>query len=363
MEGIAGVQRKNKMVIPNRDMAQKEVEQGLDFILTHFKSPDFPRTISTYSTKNAQIRMLDKRLILENFKAASYLDCRINAYPDYTSFKGINRTAPSFFMCDLDLKDFNMDLKSLDKVLYTSVTKIRREIDGHPTILWTGGGYHIYQPLDGFILDECDIFAEFRDPEIDLTSKFMRFAEIHFTGGKSDTKHSPSVKSCLVRVPNTTNSKFKRILGRVRVIQEWDGIKPKINWILRDFRRYLIQERLDKKIHDAKTKRYRIKRARDKQDCWIEKLLEIPIEDYRKNAVNMILAPYLINIKRLTIKDAFAVINTWLDKCSSLRQLDSNITYIVNYALKRSQSTGHKPLRLENLKIRNRILFNQLTAD
>ena len=239
------------MVISNRDVAPKEVEQGLEFILTHFKSPDFPRTISTYSTRNAQIRMFDKRPTLENFKTASYLDCRINVYPDYTSFKDINRTAPSFFMCDLDLKDFNMDLKSLDKVLHTSVTKIRREIDGHPTILWTGGGYHICQPLDGFILDEYDVFAEFRVPGIDLTSKFMRFAEIHFTGGKSDTKHSPSVKSCLVRVPNTNNSKYERIHGKVKVIQEWDGIRPKINWILRDFRRYLIQEKLNRKIQEA----------------------------------------------------------------------------------------------------------------
>jgi hypothetical protein len=32
---------------------------------------------------------------------------------------------------------------------------------------------------------------------------------------------------------------------------------------------------------------------------WIEKLLETPIEDYRKNAVSLILAPYLINIKKV----------------------------------------------------------------
>ena len=111
-----GCSKENKTVISNRDVAAREVEQGLEFILTHFKSPNFPRTISTYSTRNAQIRMFDKQPTLENFKTASYLDCRINAYPDYTSFKDINRTAPSFFMCDLDLKDFNMDIKSLDKV-------------------------------------------------------------------------------------------------------------------------------------------------------------------------------------------------------------------------------------------------------
>ena len=36
---------------------------------------------------------------------------------------------------------------------------------------------------------------------------------------------------------------------------------------------------------------------------WIEKLLKTPISDFRKNSVNLILAPYLINIKELPIKN------------------------------------------------------------
>ena len=58
----------------------------------------------------------------------------------------------------------------------------------------------------------------------------------------------------------------------------------------------------------------------------------------------MILAPYLVNIKRLGINYASAVINTWLEKCSSLRRLDSNFEYIVNYSLNRSQKIGYNLL-------------------
>jgi hypothetical protein len=36
-------------------------------------------------------------------------------------------------------------------------------MDGHPTVLWTGNGYHIYQPMAGPILEETDIFARFND--------------------------------------------------------------------------------------------------------------------------------------------------------------------------------------------------------
>ena len=38
-------------------------------------------------------------------------------------------------------------------------------MDGHPTVLWTGNGYHIYQPMAGPILEETDIFARFNDPK------------------------------------------------------------------------------------------------------------------------------------------------------------------------------------------------------
>jgi hypothetical protein len=43
---------------------------------------------------------------------------------------------------------------------------------------------------------------------------------------------------------------------------------------------------------------------------WIEKLLQTPTADYRKNAVNLILAPYLINVKKLSYDDALNIINS-----------------------------------------------------
>jgi hypothetical protein len=38
----------------------------------------------------------------------------------------------------------------------------------------------------------------------------------------------------------------------VKIIQKWDGNRPAINWILRDFRRYLIQEKIDNKVAERK---------------------------------------------------------------------------------------------------------------
>ncbi|HZI71305.1 MAG TPA: hypothetical protein VFD60_09100 [Nitrososphaeraceae archaeon] len=79
-------------------------------------------------------------------------------------------------MIDIDLKDFASKdkLESYERIL----KKIQTSIHGYPTVLWTGNGYHICQPMERFILEEEDVFAKFIDPNgKDLRSKFMQFAE------------------------------------------------------------------------------------------------------------------------------------------------------------------------------------------
>jgi hypothetical protein len=93
---------------------------------------------------------------------------------------------------------------------------------------------------------------------------------------------------------------------------------------------------------------------------WIEKLLETPIDDCRKDAVYLILAPYLINIKKLSYDHALNIISNWLIKCGKIRQLDQNFDYMVRYALKSSAKNEYRPLKLETLKVKNKILYNLL---
>jgi hypothetical protein len=99
----------------------------------------------------------------------------------------------------------------------------------------------------------------------------------------------------------------------------------------------------------------------DEEGSKIEKLLQTPIDDYRKNAINLILAPYLINIKKASYDDALNIINSWLSKCGELRQLDQNFDYTVRYALKNSVKNGHRPLKFDTLKLKNKVLYDLLT--
>ena len=70
-----------------------------------------------------------------------------------------------------------------------------------------------------------------------------------------------------------------------------------------------------------------------KEIKWIEILLQTPIDDYRKNAIWRILAPYLINIKNLTYEESYNIIKEWLNKCNSMKPLDSYPSYYIKYNL------------------------------
>ena len=193
---------------------------------------------------------------------------------------------------------------------------------GHPSIVWSGNGYHIYLPIRSFILDG---FADFESPSV----KFLRFAEHSLSNGKADPCHSSnlSFKNCMLRIPGSHNSKCivrsNNAVGpttEVKIVQ-WDGKRPAINWLLRDFRRYLIQHKINSLLSERKKIRYSdaIKASTSPTRVWIETFLNIPIHDYRKYALRLIVAPYLTNIKRLSYDEAFTVVKQWLDLCSKKR--------------------------------------------
>jgi hypothetical protein len=143
-------------------------------------------------------------------------------------------------MVDLDLKDFAYEEDSkkkelLERALNKTLQNIKESIGGNPTVLWTGKGYHVYQPVSGFILEEYQTFYEFtKYLDKDLTSIFIQFAEEYFTDYTADRLHNPTVKSCLVRIPASLNSKcvMKGQDAEINIIQKWDGVRPSIQPLL-----------------------------------------------------------------------------------------------------------------------------------
>jgi len=177
---------------------EKYFKTYLDFILSHFEDPVWPRTISTHTTEGKQVLVYSKDQALVKFRQARLLDCRINAYPSYTEWKGLNRQAPNFLFMDLDLSRFK-SVEALNKALKNTLKSIKEKIgDISPTVLWTGNGYHIYLPVTAFILELESLFAEFENP----SRKFIRWAEQFLTNNKADPcrRDSLSFRNCMLRV-------------------------------------------------------------------------------------------------------------------------------------------------------------------
>jgi hypothetical protein len=335
---------------------ESAIKEGLNCILGHFptEEPLWPRTISTYTTERRQIPVCTKEEVLAIFRKANFLDCRISAYPDYTQWHGVNRQAPNFIFIDLDLSRFNCK-ETLDRVLGKTLKNIKDQFKGaYPTVIWSGNGYHIYLPIEAFVLESEVVFNKFENPSM----KFLRFAEPYLSNNKADSCHgnSLSFKNCTLRIPGSYN--YECVLRNngiadssteVKIIQRWNGYRPAINWLLRDFRRYLIQEKIDD-TSKFKKRRSASHTTSTPSIAWIESLLQTSIEDSRKFVMWRILAPYLINIKKLSYDEAFTVMKDWLRECGNMIPLDFNANNRIKDNLKSAMKVGYLPISLNNLK-------------
>jgi DNA primase large subunit len=90
--------------------------------------------------------------------------------------------------------------------------------------------------------------------------------------------------------------------------------------------------------------------AYSKADTWVDKLLQTPIPDIRHRTVNLILAPYLVNSKGMSVDQATKIISEYIDRCKLLdpatRINERYIRYQCDYAKKR----GLKTLSLDRAK-------------
>jgi hypothetical protein len=83
---------------------------------------------------------------------------------------------------------------------------------------------------------------------------------------------------------------------------------------------------------------------------WIAKLLTTPIPDVRHRTVNLILAPYLVNIKGMSEEDAAKVIIEYIERCKQIEpNTKINETYI-RYQCRYAKAKGSKPLTYDNAK-------------
>jgi len=300
------------------------IEQGLDLMLSMFQEPLWPRNVSTASTQDKQYCVEDRARALVFYNAAQRKDCRIAVFPNYDEILKNLQTQetkaepiPNHIFIDLDAKDFNNDINQLNAALKSTLRRMHKELNGAvPTILWSGAGYHLHQPLD--IPQAFEYIEEFKKYE-NVSVRFLRYAARRLTGGKSDPNHNVSFKSSIARVPGSINTKYADE-PEVKILQRWNGIraKPSRQFVGSDFLITLVQKEIDEN-----SRNYKIVKTTNSGTTtpWIEKLLQTPIADYRRNARDLILIPYLVVRKGLAPSQVYDTVMAWAEKSSELRPL------------------------------------------
>ena len=296
--------------------------------------------------------------------SANYLDCRINAYPAvYSEYKGPNRQAPNFIFIDIDRSNFKTE-NAFELAVSKTIKNIKDKLpDAQPTILDTGNGCHFYQPIfSPFLLESIpELTKLYGEP----SKVFLKFAEQFLSNGKADHSHNPTFKSCMLRIPGSINSKCDK---QVTVTQKWNGNLPAINYLLRDFRRYLIQQKINSRLEEVKRERRHFKSSaasihnrNTDSISWIESLLQTSLPDHRKYCIWRILSPYLLNVRKLTREEAYSVMKDWLDKCDEKERLNFYAKSKIREGL-RGASKGYYPISLEKLKEENKTLYDIVTS-
>ena len=102
--------------------------------------------------------------MISEFKKANYIDCKINA------FSSIDNPVPDFIFIDIDKNDSI----NADSALYKTLKNIKEKLDGsNPTVLHSGNGYYVYQPMDSLRLESIQDFNFVENP----SNRFLRFAK------------------------------------------------------------------------------------------------------------------------------------------------------------------------------------------
>ena len=227
---------------------KNKVKQNIRFILSHFKEPIFPRTITSRSTTcdGPQFKVVyDEKEMFRTYEQSKFIDCRVSVYRSSVSTEECHDDE-NLNLQLADLITFNvykpifMRESAQIKALYAILQAIKRILPGKPTILRSMGAFHIYQPIKPHPLEQINEFIDhIIGPELRLT---LRFPEQNFSGGIFDSSHQHEQlhNPSMLLIPGTFDSinvekRKEEENQEIILIQKWDGYRPKIVSTIFDF--------------------------------------------------------------------------------------------------------------------------------
>ncbi len=311
----------------------------IEFMFRHFvdQAYDFPRRIATFKSSvsgkiqsGGQFPVNSIDSILSSFARADYKECRLGGYP-YDPTDKLQQT-PTLLFIDID----TLEKSALNKAL----RRMRQHlVISQPTIIMSGRGYHIIQPLDVKKFFDTPAPAWFLEAQKKgwrgfkngVTNEFLKWAEEFLSGKKADVSHTPTIKSFLLRPPGTINAKWDK---EVTVVQAWDGKKPPIDLLLGEFYSAKLRE------YNEHAKRFSNSRnptltefttvAGNYYDSYIPIILETSLPDWREHILSLEIIPYLSTVKQLADEQVYQIAEDWLQRCDKVSPLRFDYSIIWN---------------------------------
>ncbi len=188
-----------------------------------------------------------------------------------------------------------------------------------------------------------------------LSESFLSFAKKYLSDDQADGANYPRFSNVFLRVPGTINMKMKYGMAHViRTEIECEYDKK----LLPNFGDLFPNTDLISKFHShmctiAGNQKDRIKMYKqyprhqgDRSIRWIEVLHTMRVSDCRKRIIRLILAPYAVNIKKMSSQDAFVWIKEWAENCNQARPFERgyNVDQQIEYFISRAQDSGYFPI-------------------
>jgi hypothetical protein len=159
--------------------------------------------------------------------------------------------------------------------------------------------------------------------------------------------------------------------SKVKILQKWDGKRINAEPLLHEFRIWLTQQEIN--LTKDKKQKFKIRKSEYKYSTtntvptknitkidWIEKLLQTPIEDYRKDCLWRIIGPYLLNVRKLSESQAAKMMEEWLEKCDEIRKLDFEPKTKIYSIIKGNK--GYQPISYSKLEYENKNLYKIISS-
>jgi hypothetical protein len=83
---------------------------------------------------------------------------------------------------------------------------------------------------------------------------------------------------------------------------------------------------------------------------WVEKLLATPIPDVRHRTVNLILAPYLVNSRGMSVEQATKTITEYIERCKTINPNTKVTERYIEYQCAYAKKRGLRPLSFDRAK-------------